>query len=44
MVALGIPNAQLYRCHDLRRGHALDLQLSGALPCALLLVDCFGSK
>jgi hypothetical protein len=28
---LHIANAEDYRTHDLRRGHALDLQLSGAL-------------
>ena len=27
--ALGVQDAASYRCHDLRRGHALDLQLSG---------------
>ena len=27
---LGIPKAKLYRTHDFRRGHAKDLQLSGA--------------
>ena len=27
---LGTPKAREYRCHDLRRGHALDLQLRGA--------------
>lgn len=27
---LGVDQAQAYRCHDIRRGHALDLQLSGA--------------
>lgn len=26
----GLPNARAYRTHDLRRGHALDLQVSGA--------------
>ena len=27
---LGVKDAASYRCHDFRRGHALDLQLSGA--------------
>ena len=26
---IGVKDAAAYRCHDLRRGHALDLQLSG---------------
>ena len=26
---VGTPKAKEYRCHDLRRGHALDLQLKG---------------
>ena len=30
LVSLGVDNALEYRTHDLRRGHALDLQLSGA--------------
>ena len=30
MKGMGIANASLYRCHDLRRGHAKDLQESGA--------------
>ena len=25
-----VPNYEQYRCHDLRRGHARDLQLKGA--------------
>ena len=29
---LGVPDATQYRCHDLRRGHARDLQSSGR-PC-----------
>ena len=29
-MSLGVDNALEYRTHDLRRGHALDLQLSGA--------------
>ena len=28
--ALGVEKHDLYRTHDLRRGHALDLQCSGA--------------
>ena len=31
LTALGIAKAQQYRTHDLRRGHAKDLQLSGGL-------------
>ena len=27
--AIKVEDAASYRCHDLRRGHALDLQLSG---------------
>ena len=27
---IGIPKAKEYRTHDIRRGHARDLQLSGA--------------
>jgi len=27
---VGLADAHLYRTHDMRRGHALDLQLSGA--------------
>ena len=30
LVGLGIKGGSRYRTHDLRRGHALDLQLSGA--------------
>ena len=30
LAELGVANAHEYRTHDLRRGHALDLQLSGA--------------
>lgn len=33
---LGIPNAPAYRTHDLRRGHAKDLQLSNA-PLSVIL-------
>ena len=44
--ALEVPNAASYRTHDFRRGHALDLQLSGALVfslrvfCVLWLLLC----
>ena len=36
---LRVPNAGSYRTHDFRRGHALDLQLSGArlVSCVCLL-------
>ena len=34
--ALGIQNANSYRTHDLRRGHAKDLQLSNA-PLSVIL-------
>jgi len=34
--SLGVEQAELYRCHDFRRGHALDLQASGA-PLAEIL-------
>ena len=27
---LGVDQAEIYRCHDIRRGHALDLQLAGS--------------
>ena len=27
---IGVPKAKEYRTHDIRRGHARDLQLSGA--------------
>ena len=46
--ALEVPNAASYRTHDFRRGHALDLQLSGALVfslrvfCVLWLLLCRG--
>jgi len=30
LVATGVPEGAAYRTHDLRRGHAKDLQLSGA--------------
>jgi len=30
LAGIGVVGASEYRCHDLRRGHALDLQLSGA--------------
>ena len=30
LAGIGVEGASEYRCHDLRRGHALDLQLSGA--------------
>ena len=33
---LNVPNAMAYRTHDLRRGHARDLQINGA--CSLLLL------
>jgi len=29
LVGIGLEQAEAYRCHDFRRGHALDLQLSG---------------
>ena len=29
LAELKVENAELYRCHDLRRGHARDLQQSG---------------
>ena len=32
LAELGIPNAERYRTHDFRRGHAKDLQLAGASP------------
>ena len=35
--ALGVADAPRFRCHDLRRGHADDLRLSGA-PLAKLLL------
>ena len=28
--ALGVPKARLYRTHDIRRGHARDMQARGA--------------
>ena len=31
LVGLEVEKAECYRTHDLRRGHALDLQLSGLL-------------
>ncbi len=31
LACVGIKKASSYRCHDIRRGHALDLQLAGAL-------------
>ena len=31
---IGVEESYLYRTHDLRRGHARDLQLSGARLCA----------
>ena len=33
MAGIGVANAGQYRTHDLRRGHALDLQLSGLFTC-----------
>merc|ERR1712185_131973 len=30
LALLEVPNYEQYRCHDLRRGHARDLQLKGA--------------
>ena len=27
--AIGVEKPELYRCHDIRRGHALDLQCAG---------------
>ena len=41
-VAAGVEESAAYRTHDLRRGHALDLQLSGAAlspPCISQLQD-----
>ena len=29
LVELNVPNAMAYRTHDLRRGHARDLQMNG---------------
>ena len=37
LAAVGVGDADAYRTHDLRRGHALDLQLSGT--CALHLLS-----
>ena len=40
--SLRVRDAQLYWTHDLRRGHAKDLQLSGTRPsCRMSLSDCF---
>ena len=36
---LGIENAPTFRCHDLRRGHAKDLQLRGANLYEILAAD-----
>ena len=36
---LGISDAKRYRTHDLRRGHAKDLQISGAL-CSCIHLSC----
>ena len=30
LAAVGVDNAERYRTHDLRRGHAMDLQCAGA--------------
>ena len=30
LAEVGIADAPMYRCHDLRRGHARDLQANGA--------------
>ena len=37
LLALGVADASRFRCHDLRRGHADDLRISGA-PLAKLLL------
>ena len=38
--AIGTERAQFYRPHDLRRGHAEDLRLSGAWVVLLLTLMC----
>lgn len=38
LTQMGEPHASEYRTHDLRRGHALDLQLSGVRPSGTLFV------
>ena len=41
---LDVANASKYRCHDLRRGHARDLQMSGKplhlCACGAVRIDC----
>ena len=37
---IGTPRARLYRTHDLRRGHALDLQLSGPSQSMCMTFHC----
>ena len=41
---LGIENASRFRCHDLRRGHAKDLQLRGANLYEILAAGEWRSK
>ena len=36
LARLSVKDASLYRTHDLRRGHARDLQASGATVCEIL--------
>ena len=39
LVELNVPNAMAYRTHDLRRGHARDLQINGACTPLLLVLS-----
>ena len=36
LAAIGVEKSECYRCHDIRIGHALDLQCAGAPLCEIL--------
>ena len=43
LALLEVPNYEQYRCHDLRRGHARDLQLKGAGLAEILVAGQWSS-
>ena len=40
LLAVGVEKPEMYRSHDIRRGHALDLQCAGTLLWRVLVSKC----
>ena len=40
LAAVGVEKPEMYRSHDIRRGHALDLQCAGAQLWRVLVSEC----